>query len=283
MNPLTMKLQFRSAIIKRLLIKLTLLLPLVTSSHLQAWGPNGHRIVADIADKQLSASAKQQVLHITQGQSLALISTWPDEMRSNPSPFWQQQSSKWHYINIDNIESFKTTSFSAKSHKEDVKDAYTALLTAIAALQDPTTKASEQRFYLSFLVHIVGDIHQPMHVGRSADRGGNKIDISFFSQQTNLHRLWDSGLIEQQQLSYTEYSDFLCCRAAQNLEAIATTNIKAWLLESRNVAAHVYAQSPAKAHYNYVYEFKPVWEKQLLRAGVRLGALLNAIFDGEQA
>ncbi|MEO2280044.1 S1/P1 nuclease [Pseudoalteromonas pernae] len=258
----------------------TVLLIMTFTNHAFAWGANGHRIIGEIAQQNLSAEAKARIMAILGNHSLAQVSTWADEMRSSPNEFWQRQSSRWHYINIDSKDDFLLAPYKAKQHKHDIADAYSAVLTAIEVLSSPSSSAADQAFYLKFLIHLVGDIHQPLHVGRSADRGGNKINVEFFGKVTNLHRLWDSQLIDNQQLSYSEYVSFLCCEREQASEFKKDIDVKSWLLESHNLASAIYTDTPERISYAYVYENKAILEQQLLRGGLRLSALLNHIYQG---
>ncbi len=252
------------------------------SNQAWAWGANGHRIIGAIAEQHLSAEAKAEVMAILEGQSLARASTWADEMRSAPGQFWQRQSSRWHFINIDSQQAFLNTEHQAHSDKADIKDAYSAILTAISALSKADTSAADKQFYLRFLIHLIGDIHQPLHVGRSADRGGNRINVEFFSQVTNLHRLWDTQLIAHQQLSYSEYKDFICCTQSQVTQN-KNVDVKAWLLESHQLATSIYAQGNEQLGYEYVYQYQAIVEQQLRRGGLRLAALLNQLYQGTAA
>ncbi|WP_462159849.1 S1/P1 nuclease [Pseudoalteromonas sp. GB56] len=258
----------------------SVLMIMTFTNHAFAWGANGHRIIGEIAQQNLSAEAKARVLAILGNHSLAQVSTWADEMRSAPDEFWQRQSSRWHYINIDSKKDFLTATYSAQQHRHDIQDAYTAILSAIEALSSKNTSIEEQAFYLKFLIHLVGDIHQPLHVGRSADRGGNKINVDFFGKVTNLHRLWDSQLVDNQQLSYSEYVSFLCCEREQTSVYKDDINVKGWLLESHELASAIYTDTSERISYAYVYENKTILEQQLLRGGLRLSALLNHIYQG---
>lgn len=275
----TMSLQFNYTHLSKLTLICTLAFVSFFATKVSAWGANGHRIVGAIAEHHLDADAKQQVSTILAGHSMARVSTWADEMRSSSDTFWQKQASPWHYINIDSVEEFTHQHFSAKEHKHDVKDAYTAILTAMKALRSPKTSQQQQQFYLRFLIHIIGDIHQPMHVGNAEDRGGNRIDVTFFREQTNLHRLWDTDLVESQKLSYSEYADFLCCVDTKAINK--DLDIKKWLIESHHLAQDIYANTGEQVSYDYLFTYRPVMEQQLQRAGVRLAAVLNALY-GQQ-
>ncbi|MFY8275235.1 S1/P1 nuclease [Pseudoalteromonas sp. SSDWG2] len=245
-----------------------------------AWGANGHRIVAAIAEQNLSPQAKARLYEILGTQSLARVSTWADEMRSNPEYFWQKQSSRWHYINIDSQSEFSRSKFHVHTNKNDINNAHSAILSAISALSAPDTSIEDQRFYLKFLIHLIGDIHQPMHVGRSQDRGGNTIKVEFFNNPTNLHRLWDSQLLEQAQLSYSEYAQFLCCDNLENTQYKNKDSVQQWLLQSHKLASSIYSSTSEQIGYAYVDKYQRIMEQQLALGGHRLAELLNYIYQG---
>jgi len=129
------------------------------------------------------------------------------------------------------------------------------------------------------LVHLVGDLHQPLHVGNGKDRGGNNIKVKWFGEDTNLHEVWDEKLIEHQNLSFTEYAHFL------NLEFDESECIK-WIVkdfefyanESKKYRNVCYSFETNNLTYNYMFVTKPILDMRLMQAGVRLADLFNNIF-----
>jgi len=252
---------------------------LLLSSNALAWGQNGHRIIAQIAFNHLTPKTQQAILPILNGEKLAEVSTWPDEMRSNPSEFWQQQSTPWHYINIKKAAEFKPESYDIPATKHDIKDAYALMLKATSVLNDPKASIEEKQFYFKFLVHVVGDIHQPMHVGRSEDWGGNKVKVKFFGKESNLHSLWDTLMIENQNLSFTEFTDFIDTKDQKTITKYLNSQPKDWVIESFYEAEKLYNVGNADFKYNYVFEQNPLMKQRLTQGGIRLAGLLNGIFD----
>ena len=123
-----------------------------------AWGKTGHRVVAAIADAQLSGLARAHVKEILgEAESLDEAANWPDEMRSNPSSFWQKTSTPWHYVTLNGI---------VYDHAPPEGDALEALNKYSAVLRDPNANLADKQLALRFVVHIVGDLHQPWHVGK---------------------------------------------------------------------------------------------------------------------
>ena len=252
-----------------------------------AWGKTGHRVVAAIADTQLSGLARAHVEEILgPGESLDEAANWPDEMRSAPGAFWQKTSVPWHFIDFNGI---------VYDGPPPEGDAFEALNRFSAVLKDPRASPSDRQMALRFVIHLVGDLHQPLHVGRPGDNGGGKIAVTFFGKTTNLHVVWDSGMPDFEQLSFTELAAKLE-RHLSNQDIIADWDInpRDWVSESAEVREQIYADLPRPPKpkdkpkkgekplpdvgYPYIFKFQPLMERQLQRAGVRLAAYLNALF-----
>src|SRR5689334_22074789 len=274
----------------RILVPL-LLLGLAPSPAL-AWGKTGHRVVAAIADTQLSGLARAHIREILGGaESLDEAANWPDEMRSAPGQFWQKTATPWHYVTLNGI---------IYDHAPPEGDALQALDHFRTVLQDPNASLSAKQEALRFIVHLVGDLHQPLHVGKCCDKGGNDIKVSWFGKATNLHAVWDSQLVDDEQLSFTELSAKLERHtSAEDVVSWWDVNPRDWISESAEVREQIYANIPsAKAKdkkakkgapaplpdlsYGYVYKFTPTMERRLQQAGVRLAAYLNDIYAHPQ-
>lgn len=268
-----------------------------------AFGPKGHRTTAFIAEQFLTPTAADAIAELLDGQSLAYASTWADEMRSsrdNPE-FWSSAyTGSWHYVNIPDGEHY------GDSSPSDRGDAYVALQSFIAILKDepvpsghvreglelyfgdlnaPENKQDVQTFALRFLIHIIGDLHQPLHVGLQEDLGGNQINVRWFGERYNLHQVWDTQLVEYQGLSYTELSDKLLEGMEDWSEtrrnAVASTPSLQWLKEGLELRESAYdtRRFDNDFGYDYAFEFVPLIEEQMLKAGLRMAVQLNAIFD----
>ena len=246
-----------------------------------AWGKTGHRVVAAIADAQLSGLARAHVKEILgQAESLDEAANWPDEMRSFPSPFWQKTSTPWHYVTLNGI---------IYDHAPPEGDALEALNKYSATLRDPNASLPDKQLALRFVVHIVGDLHQPLHVGKCCDKGGNDVKVKWFGRDLNLHSVWDSALVDEQQLSFTEMTAKLQ-RHTSNADVIAWWDInpRDWMSESAQIRDTIYPRplrDPKKLpelSYGYVFENTPIMERRLKQAGVRLAAYLNALYAEPQ-
>jgi hypothetical protein len=249
-----------------------------TSSDANAWGQNGHRIVGEIAQSHLTDATNVILAPLLDGESLAQISTWPDEMRSAPGEFWQKKSSRWHYINAAPNTSLPLDHSHTKN-KETVSNILEGMHYSMQTLTDTNSSLDAKQFSLRFLVHLVGDSHQPFHAGRSEDKGGNRIKVSFFNKETNLHSLWDTQLIENQNLSFTEFAQFINTNNSELIAEYLQSSPTTWLDESRNLAIKLYKSTNDEIGYSYIYKNTPIVKTRLQQAGIRLAGLLNALFD----
>ena len=237
----------------------------------QGWGPVGHRTVGEIAQHHLTARAQAAVAALLGPETLADVSTWADEIRYLPE--WKR-AEPWHFISIDDGETLATT---ARSPQGDVLEAMERME---ATLRDPAATAAKKAEALRFLVHFVGDVHQPLHVGRRGDAGGGKIPLLFTQRRTDLHWVWDALIINDQGYSYSELARALDHPTAAEVALWQRAGFTEWIAESLALRAEVY-RLPAGPRIDYLYAFEhwPTIKRRLLQAGVRLAGRLNAIFD----
>ncbi|WP_163831017.1 S1/P1 nuclease [Spartinivicinus ruber] len=245
------------------------------SQKVLAFGQNGHRIVAHIADVHLTSKTKAALKQITGNNQLAQLSTWPDEIKSEPT--WDY-AKPWHYISIDDDEPFEGLKRSPNG------DILSALEHFESILTNPKTSQLDKWQALAFYTHLVGDIHQPLHVGRRNDRGGNDITVNWFEQSSNLHVVWDTDLIENQQLSYTEYASFLNNPTAKQIKDWQTSSYLDWAKESKELRNQAYdfhsiLSDIPQLSYKYADQKTKIINERLLMSGVRLAGKLNSFFD----
>jgi hypothetical protein len=241
-----------------------------------AWGVQGHRIVGQIAESYLTSKAKLAIQKILGDESVAMASNWADFIKSDTE---YNYLSPRHYINLPDGLSY--TQLKEYLLKDTAADVYTELTFLIKQLKRPDLAKEKQVMYLHLLIHLVGDLHQPMHVSRAEDEGGNKIQVMWFREPTNLHAVWDEKLIDFQQLSYTEYSNAINFTTASQRQAWQRQPISEWLFESNQIAEKLYSeinQNEQKLSYRYNYDHIVILNNQLLKGGVRLAGLLNEIF-----
>lgn len=246
---------------------------LSVSSPALAWGPIGHRITGAIADKNLSGLARANVRVLLGTEDLAQAATWPDDQKSNPADFWQKQASPWHYVTVREGDDYLASDALMEG------DAMTALTRFTATLRDPKTSVEDKRLALRFIVHIIGDLHQPLHAGGGNDRGGNDFKVTWFGKPTNLHSVWDSAMIEQRSLSYSEYAGWLS-RSITPEQVIAwnDANPTTWIRESVALRKTIYPSEPILS-WDYAYQHRVELDDRLKQGGVRIAAYLNWLFD----
>lgn len=239
-----------------------------------AWGQTGHRVTGAIAEDYLSGVARANIRLLLGTETLAQAATWPDDMRSDSAEFWQKTASPWHFVTVP------AGSTHAVAGAPPEGDGVTALARFAQVLRDPNASAQDKRLALRFTVHIIGDLHQPLHAGRPGDRGGNDVKVTWFGEQSNLHSVWDSGMIESRSLSHSELAGWLSgAITPEQVIAWSNPDPEAWIAESVALRETVYPTGPApKLSYAYAYQHGAELDGRLSRAGVRIAAYLNRIF-----
>ncbi len=233
-----------------------------------AWGPAGHKIVAKIAFSQLNASEKDSLTKYLQGATIEEASVWMDEIKSDKSYDFQKP---YHYINID-----KDVPFNAA----DTGNIVWELKRVVAELKE-RQKYSKEKIEIDFkiLMHLMGDLHQPLHVGYAKDQGGNTVQVFYNQSPTNLHRVWDSEIIQDavlgQPLDWSKLSQF----TKEDLARIRHVDFEAWMNESRTLLDTVYDFKGNDLKHKYMEQNAPIVERQLLLGGIRLAAVLKYIFQ----
>jgi hypothetical protein len=239
-----------------------------------AWGATGHRVTGAVADQYLSGVARANVRLLLGTESLAQAATWPDDMRSDPALFWQKTASPWHFVTIP------AGSTHAQAGAPAEGDAVTALARFAQVLRDPNASLQDRRMALRFTIHIIGDLHQPLHAGRPGDRGGNDVKVSWFGDPTNLHSVWDSGMIDSRQLSHSELAAWLVgAITPEQVIAWSDAEPETWIAESVALRETVYPAANAKLSYAYAYQHGAELDGRLSRGGVRIAAYLNKVFS----
>lgn len=251
---------------------------MITSTQSMSFGIDGHVITAHIAENHLSENTRLEIGRISDGKSLTALALWPDQIRSAAQ--WRH-SKPWHYINIDDGEIFPTLRRSKRG------DVLSALENAYQELKNDSLSLSKRRQALAFFIHFAGDIHQPLHVCRSSDLGGNRVDVQWLNKKAkrNLHWVWDTGLIKHQQLSAANYSKSLDDTTPQQRHNWQSDRFVAWAQESKALRSQVYEfgyktqPGTVAITEHYVARNTPLVEKRLLMAGIRIAGCLNKLFD----
>jgi hypothetical protein len=241
-----------------------------------AWGINGHRIVGEIASKYLTIKAKLEIQKILGHESVAMSSNWADFIKSDTN---FRYLNPWHYINFKPGLSYDELKEVLKT--DTSVNAYTRLTFLIAELKKKDLAKEKKLMYLRLLIHIVGDIHQPLHVSPEGTTGGNDIKLTWFNTPSNLHRVWDEHLIELQQLSYTEYVKAIDHTTLIERKNLQKQPISQWLYNSYSIAEQLHKEikeKEPKLGYRYDFDHIHIVNQQLVTGGVHLAGLLNEIF-----
>jgi hypothetical protein len=240
------------------------------------WGMLGHRIVGEIADSYLTAKARAEVKKILGDTTIAIAANWGDFIKSDPA---YDSLEKWHYIDIDS--GLSKAQAVAELKKDTSANLYTKSLFVISQLKNKQLSMDKKRMYLKLLIHFVGDMHQPLHVGRKNYKGGNRIRVQWFNNQSNLHVVWDESLISYQQLTYKDYAEVINHTTASQRAAWQKQPIAEWMAESYLIAEALFSEikeENQKLSYRYNFLHVATVNQQLLKGGVRLAGLLNEIF-----
>ena len=283
------------------LVATLLLLTLAPSAH--AWGPTGHRVVAEIAQRNLTPAAQTKISRLLDGQTLADVANWPDDLRSDPR---FDKYKLLHFATVkDGIASYRDSEKARCGDLVVAIDAFTAFLRtgsreslhAVKALSDKSdgtgkgacnpqeTEPISPAEALSFLVHLMGDLHQPLHVG-GADLGGNQVSVNWMDRwNTNLHSVWDDEMVDYERYDYTQYARFL--------DRASKADTTRWLAgDTISYADEAIAMRPQlyvfpdhsgnsmvrKISYKYIGAQRERMREQLLKGGLRLAGVLNSIF-----
>jgi nuclease S1 len=260
---------------------LSVLVALQVASPCWAWGPIGHRVAARLAEQHLNPRAKAAVAALLDpGESLAAASTWADDHRRDI-----EGSGPWHYVDVPLDQDRYDDRFAGP---EPAKGYIVPKIREFRAiLKDPNRPIEERRIALRFLIHLIEDLHMPLHVGENHDRGGNDTQVQFFDKGSNLHRVWDSGIIERAEPSEDRWLDDLMAMDKADARARAQAGrVEEWATESLLAAKQAYQdpttgqriKSGHKLGEAYQTASLLVVRQRLYQAGVRLAMVLNDLF-----
>ena len=251
------------------LVCILLFIPLMMGQAF-AWGQNGHRAVGLIAEQHLKKKAKKKVMKILKDNSLAEVSVWMDDIKSDKA---YDHTHDWHWVTIPAGMKYEQT------EKNPNGDIIMKIEELVRALKDDDLSEKQQQEYLKYLVHLVGDLHQPLHVGKEGDSGGNAVKLQWFGQPSNLHRVWDSDMIDGKNLSFSELAYFVGTPDKDQVKQWQSTSVRDWAYESVGLRNQVYKlPEDGKLGYRYSYDNFGTVEQRILQAGIRLAGLLNEIY-----
>ncbi len=240
-----------------------------------AWGLEGHRVTGEIADRHLTKKARNAIAKILGDQTIAIASNWADFIKSDSTYNYINQ---WHYIDIEDSLSFH--SIENLLLADTAADAYTKINFLSAELRKNELPRATQAMYLKLLIHIVEDVHQPLHTA-DREQGGNGIKVLWMNEPSNLHRLWDADLIQFQQLSYTEYTNAIDHATKAQVKEWQQQPLSQWLYDSYVLNQRLFeeiTQPNQRLSYRYNYDHIATLNLQMLKAGIHLAKMLNDIY-----
>lgn len=248
-----------------------------TSLNALGWGQKGHDVTAYVAEKHLTDKTRAAVDSLLGGKSMVYWANWLDNASHTPAMAYTKT---WHYKNIDEGVRYE------EAPANPAGDAVTAIKSQIETLNNPSAPGADQVLALKILVHVMGDLHQPMHMGHATDLGGNRVTVKYFNRDSKLHSIWDTSLVESaHKWSYSEWQDQIDREDEAARKAIVAGSVDDWAKETVAICSEVYKAMPegASVSYNEVAAWTPTIETQLLRGGLRLAHVLNMIFDEDYA
>ncbi len=227
------------------------------------WGWEGHKMTADIANQHLTSAVKDSLKLYLGDMTIQQASTWMDEIKKDSTMDYLKPM---HYINIESGQSYDPAS------KDNV---IYELNKVIAELGDRSQHSKQEiAMDIKILIHLVGDLHQPLHVGYGSDRGGNSIKLTVLGDSSDLHRVWDSDIIKREHIYTVDLEKVL---AKGNIGNTGKIDIIEWMNESRSELRAVY-NFHDNINQTYLDANKELVEKQLIRSGLRMATLLNSLF-----
>lgn len=243
-----------------------------STQNILAWGNTGHRVVGEVAAKNIKKKTARKIAKLLQHETLASASTFGDDIKSDKR---FDAFNDWHYEDFE---------FGKKHEESNYHDGQLVkgIDFCIQKIKDKNASKEDKVFYLKFLLHLVGDLHQPLHVGDKNDKGGNDIKLQWFGKPTNLHRVWDEDMINQYGMSYTELSNNLPYKTKQEKKIIISGTVMDWMYESQKIAfTQIYpsVKPDEKLFYKYNYDYFEITKNQLEKAGLRLAKILDEIFS----
>lgn len=246
-----------------------------------AWGPLGHRLVARLADDQLTPQARAQIAELLSDEAeptLAGVANWADDLRAN-DPDMGKRTSRWHYVNIGSPD----CAYEVERDCRNGDCVVEAIQRQSAILADRSKPKAERLLALKFIVHFVGDVHQPLHASNTHDRGGNDFQVNYRGQGSNLHSVWDSGLLKSAGLNEEAYLRRLQALPppADYSKPLLPTAPVQWAEQSCKVVMQPgFYPARAKLDDGYYARYRPVAEQRLQVGGAHLAQLLNTTLSG---
>ena len=256
---------------------LCFVLTLVGTTPAFGWGQKGHRIIAKIAYDNLNCKARKAVDATLGKEGIIYWANWADEIKSD-TIYAQSIKDGWHFQDFDGGMSDDAVVAALTDYPKVGGNLFRALDSITAEIRDHHSPANVHS--LRFLIHLSGDRYCPMHMAHMDDRGGNDVKMKWFKDNTRLHTVWDTHLIESQGYSYTEYAAKLQNEYAAEKKAILAMTDAELLVQNYHITEAIYAYQATwdGNTYHYIYRWRQPMERQLYIAGIRLAKILNELF-----
>jgi hypothetical protein len=263
---------------RKILFITILFVGFVLPRELSAWSTTGHRVIAQIAGKNIKSKTKKKIDKLLNGYPMAYWANWPDFIKSDTTGQWKH-THIWHFVNAP--EGLSKQDYINHIKNISQENIYSEIPKLEAILKNKKSSDDDKRTALYFLVHLMGDAHQPMHAGREEDLGGNKISVTWFKNPTNIHSVWDSKIIDNEGYSYTEYAKILNSIKKKEKRQLQVGTLDDWMYDTYVLANDIYAniKNGDELSYGYSYKYKYVMELQLQRGGLRLAKILDEVFN----
>lgn len=235
------------------------------------WGATGHRVVGAIADQYTTNKTKRHLKKILNHQSLAFVSTFGDEIKSDKR---FKEFSIWHYVNMPLDVKYED------SKKNPEGDLVSGIAQCKRIIKDENSSDEDKAFYLKMLIHLIGDLHQPLHIGREEDKGGNDIKVKWNFRESNLHKVWDSQMIETYGMSYSELAENASYISKNEVKALQRGSVIDWVNDTQHLTRVIYdsVEKDENLRYEYSYKYLDIARTQMQIAGIRLAKELNDLF-----
>ena len=231
-----------------------------------AWGSKGHAMVAQVAFTYLDEATQKNVLGYLDGMTIEEAANWMDKIKGDRTYDYMKP---WHYVNYGQGKTVEI--FEGANIMYQLQQTLKALKN-----KDKLSKA-EIKVKILYLFHLIGDLHQPLHVGYGRDKGGNTVQLNYRGKGTNLHSFWDSGIINYQNISLKD-----CLKAksytTNEIKALQKMDLVTWGKDSRTLLGAVYDYKKAKVSDDYVAQSGELIKTQIQKAGIRLAGVLKAFF-----
>lgn len=249
----------------KIFLLFTVLLCLPISSF--SWGKKGHELVAEIALKYLDKNTKKLVKKHLAGMTIQEAANWMDNIKKDKS---YDKLKPLHYVNFEKDEV-------VKDHCCD--NIISALNSCISKLKNHKELSNEEiKINLLYLFHLIGDLHQPLHIGYGIDKGGNTFQVNFNNNGTNLHSLYDTGIIEFKNVKLRQ-----CLKESvytqTEIDSVQQINVVKWSVETRKKLGDIYTVENNKISKEYVNLNLPIIKNQIHLAGIRLAGVLKQVFN----